>query len=95
MAPLVVKKPIHGRPNTTILFLLSNATLRSELPKSLLNPDSIRELLTAYPDQSFVDSLVSIASTGARVSYEGPLAQVRRRNHTSSFANAQIISQSI
>jgi hypothetical protein len=61
-----------------------------------LNPSGIAELLQRYPDKRFVDTITTIATSGARLGYEGSLlGQTRRPNHASSFSHADVITDQI
>ena len=72
---------------------------REILPNSIANvlhPQGIARLLQQYPNRQFVEALISIATSGVRVGYEGPLsAQTRRPNHTSAFTHPDIITNAI
>ena len=65
-------------------------------PANVLNPKGIAKLLKLYPDKRFVDTLTAIATSGARVGYEGPiLGQTRQPNHTSSFLHSDVVTNQI
>jgi hypothetical protein len=56
-----------------------------------LRPEGIFELLKRYPNQRFVDTLLSINRHGAHSGFEGtPTSHVRRPNHSSAFAHPNI-----
>src|SRR5204863_9160052 len=59
------------RPNTAMSFNVVTKT-HLPLPPIPLRPQGIAELLQHYPDKRFVDNLISIATHGARIGYEGP-----------------------
>ena len=65
------------------------------LPPIPLRPQGIAELLQHYPDKRFVDNLISIATHGARIGYEGPSTSTRRPNHASALMHPDIINASI
>jgi hypothetical protein len=61
-----------------------------------LRPQGIAQLLQDYPNRQFVETLVSIASSGAHIGYEGsPRCSVQRPNHPSSLMNSEIITAAI
>jgi hypothetical protein len=63
---------------------------------NVLRADGISDLLKEYPNQRFVDTLLSISLYGARVGFEGtPSEPTRRPNHSSAFAHPEVISKSI
>jgi hypothetical protein len=85
------------RPNTDATFSVSLST-EPLLPSAanVLRADGIADLLKTYPNQRFVDTLTSIATSGARVGFHGnPSGQIRRPNHSSAFAHPEIITESI
>ena len=83
------------RPNDHLLFSPSSEEPLSQTSASL-KPDGIARLLKSYPDRQFVDTLVSIASSGARIGYEGPShVTIRRPNHRNALRHANIIADSI
>jgi hypothetical protein len=86
----------HGlRPNANLLFTTSSSQLLSE-SAVLLRPEGIAQLLERYPDKQFVNTLVTIATSGARIGYEGnPYCRIRKRNHLSTLAHAHVITASI
>ena len=60
------------RPNTDASFSVSVST--EPLPPSaanVLRADGISELLKTYPNQRFMDTLLSITLYGARIGFEG------------------------
>ena len=83
------------RPNDHLLFPLPP---REPLSSSsvTLNPNGIARLLQTYPDKRFVHTLVSIATSGTRIGYEGSLDfKVRESNHRSALHHADIVTRSI
>jgi hypothetical protein len=82
------------RPNDHLLFdASSNEPLTAPVS---LNPFGISHLLQHYPDQHFTNTLVSIASSGARLGYEGSQnRRTLRPNHHSAFIQADTIAKSI
>ena len=89
---------IGERPNTDASFSVSFGSDLS-LPPSVANvlrPDGIAELLKNYPNQRFVDTLTSIAISGARIGFQGQTSgRVQCPNHTTASAHPQIITESI
>ena len=88
---------IRERPNTDGSF---SASVSNEplLPSAanVLRAGGIAELLKTYPNQRFVDTLISIALYGTRIGFEGiPSGHVQCLNHSSAFAHPEIITQSI
>ena len=82
------------RPNDHLLFEASSGESLST-PASL-NPQGISHLLRNYPDKRFVDTLVSIASSGVRIGYEGDLdSRTESRNHRSALKQVDVITKSI
>jgi hypothetical protein len=82
------------RPNDYLLFAASTGEPLST--QTSLDPKGIANLLSGYPDKKFVDTLVGIASSGARLGYEGPQdPQVISKNHRSAFIQADVITKSI
>ena len=65
------------------------------MPPISLRPQGIRNLLKHYPDETFVNNLVSIAQHGARIGYVGPVTRVRRPNHLSAWTRSEVIDASI
>ena len=61
-----------------------------------LQPQGIAQLLRDYPNPQFVETLVSIASSGAHIGYEGSLHRtVQQPNHSSSLMNSGAITAAI
>ena len=86
----------YERPNTDLLYSHSSTNTLSLSSANVLNSTGIAKLLKKYPNRRFVDTLLSITVSGARVGYEGTLSgQTRRPNHASAFTHADIISKSI
>ena len=87
---------LAARPNSYLPYpLLSNEHLPTSAA-NVLNTQGIAELLRNYPNQRFVDTLVSIAISGVQVGYTGSLSgQTRRQNHASAFAHPNVIADSI
>ena len=86
----------YERPNTDLLYSHSSINTLSLSPANVLNSTGIAKLLKKYPNRRFVDTLLSITISGARVGYKGTLSgQTRRPNHASAFTHADIISKSI
>ena len=84
------------RPNTSLHFPLSAEMHLSPSKANVLNPWGIAELLHHYPNQRFVDTLISIALHGVTVGYTGSLnGQTRRPNHTSTFTYPEVLTKSI
>src|SRR5438876_112911 len=69
------------QPNTEPLFPLYILCPVKTRPKSTLVPSKWKELLTNYPDPTFTDNIVGMATHGARIGYRGPLHQIRSSNH--------------
>jgi hypothetical protein len=88
--------PLPGatRPNDHLLFAASSGEPLSTA--SSLNPQGISLLLRNYPDKRFVDTLVSIASSGVRIGYEGDLStRSESKNHRSALKQVDVITKSI
>ena len=85
------------RPNSEALFSVSVGTeLLTPSTANVLRADGISDLLKEYPNQRFVDTLLSISLYGARIGFEGtPSEPTRRPNHSSAFAHPEVISKSI
>jgi hypothetical protein len=83
------------RPNTILSYTPSMGSASQLMPPISLQAANIKDLLRDYPDQKFVDTLVSISTNGARIGYEGPLTRTIRPNHSSPFVNAEVITESI
>lgn len=63
---------------------------------TVLRASGIAQLLKTYPNRRFVDTLTSIAISGARVGFQGdPVARTQRPNHSSAFDHPEIIGESI
>ena len=63
---------------------------------NVLRASGIAKLLQTYPNQRFVDTLTSIAISGARVGFQGdPVDRPQRSNHSSALNHPEIISESI
>jgi hypothetical protein len=89
-----VPLPSATRPNDHLLFAASSGELLST-PASI-NPQGISRLLRNYPDKRFVDTLVSIASSGVRIGYEGDLdCRTETKNHRSTLKQVDVITKSI
>jgi hypothetical protein len=94
---------LHGshstieRPNTTAMF--SVPLNNDPLPPSaanVLRASGIAKLLATYPNRRFVDTLTSIAISGARVGFDGqPAGKVSRPNHSSAHLHPEIIRLAI
>jgi hypothetical protein len=83
------------RPNTEELYKYATETQIS-LPSITLHPQGIiANLLQTYPDREFVKTLITIATYGARIGYQGPIVFRRYPNHKSAIAYANVISESI
>src|SRR5947199_10321984 len=61
------------RPNSTLFFPAFFGKSLSLSPANVLNSSGISELLSRYPDKRFVDILIAIATTGARLGYVDPI----------------------
>ena len=62
----------------------------------MLRADGIADLLKTYPNQRFVDTLISIVLYDARVGFQGNSSgHIRRPNHASAFAHPEVITESI
>ncbi len=58
----------------------------SELrPSSTLKPVHWQQLLQHYPDSTFVQNLVGIATYGARIGYTGLPQTIHMKNHASAL----------
>ena len=80
------------RLNTDLLYPLNSSNILSSSTANVLHPQNIAHLLQQYSNRQFVETLVSIATSGVRIGYEGsPSAQIHRPNHTSAFAHPEII----
>ena len=71
------------RPNTHPAFETFTPIANHLRPRSTLEPDRWRHLLSQYPDPSFSEIILGIATHGARLGYQGPRRAVRGRNHPS------------
>src|SRR5947199_778934 len=84
------------RPNSDLLFPVIAA---KSLPKSVANvlhPAEIAAMMKTYPNRRFVDTLLSIVTSGARVGYEdNPSVQTRCPNHASAYEQAEVITDAI
>ena len=87
---------LRGRPNSDLPYPLSSGGVLPISSANVLHPQGIAHLLRQYPNRRFVDALISIATSGVRIGYEGSLsAQTRRPNHASAFTHSDIITDSI
>ena len=89
---------IGERPNTDATFSVSFGNESPLLPSvaNVLRADGIADLLKTYPNQRFVDTLTSIAISGARVGFQGqPNCRTQRPNHSTAFAHPEIITDAI
>ena len=88
---------IRERPNSDASFSVSVGTeLLPPSTANVLRAEGISELLESYPNQRFVDTLLSITLYGARVGFEcAPSGHVQRPNHSTAFAHPEIITESI
>ena len=73
------------QPNTEPLFPLYTPCPAKTRPKSTLVPSKWNELLTNYPDPTFTDNIVGMATHGARIGYRGPRRQIHSSNHASAL----------
>ena len=73
------------RPNTSLPFPAFTPCPTHLKPKSTLLPDNWSYLLKEYPDRSFVDTIIGIATYGARLRYLGPLQAISNPNHSSAL----------
>ena len=63
---------------------------------NVLRASGIAELLKTYPNQRFVDTLTSIAISGARIGFEGSrIGRTQRPNHSSAYDHPEIVTESI
>src|SRR5437762_1692598 len=63
---------------------------------NVLQASGIVQLLKTYPNQRFVDTLTSIAISGAQVGFQGnPVGRTQRPNHSSVLIHPEVISESI
>jgi len=84
------------RPNSSLQFSYFSNTPLPSSKANVLNPQGISTLLRHYPNQRFVDTLVSIALNGITVGYTGsPTGQTRRPNHASTSVHPDVITKSI
>jgi len=86
------------RPNTDASFSVSVGTdILQPSVANVLHPHAIADLLSSYPNQRFVDALISIATHGARLGFEGTAASSRARqpNHVSATAHPDVVSNAI
>jgi len=89
-----VPLPSATRPNDHLLFAASSGESLST-PASL-NPQGISLLLRNYPDKRFINTLVSIASSGIRIGYEGDLdCRTESKNHRSALKQVDVITKSM
>ena len=86
---------VTGRPNTHPLFEVFTPIDELLRPCSTLVADHWHQLLQSYPDPTLPEIILGITTHGARLGYEGPLRQVRGRNHPSVLRITQEISQGI
>jgi Reverse transcriptase (RNA-dependent DNA polymerase) len=88
---------IRERPNSLASF--STSLSNEPLPPwaaNVLQAPGISKLLQAYPNRRFVDTLTSIALTGARVGFQGnPAGVIRRPNHSPAFHHPDVVHKSI
>ena len=90
------ERAVLHRPNTDTFYSHSTTTILTDTPANVLRPPGIAELLREYPNRRFVDTLLSIALSGARVGFEGlPSGQTRQPNHKSAYMHSDVISKSI
>jgi hypothetical protein len=73
------------RPNTTPLFPVFTPCPPELRPSSTLKPMHWQYLLQHYPDPTFVQNLVGIATYGARIGYTGPPWIIHAENHASAL----------
>ena len=86
----------NQRPNTDLPYPLNSSNILPNSTANVLHPQNIAHLLQQYPNQQFVEALISIATSGVCIGYEGSLsAQIRRPNHTSAFTHPEIITNAI
>ena len=83
------------RPNTHPAFTVYTPLPLQDRPKSTLRPMRWLKLLANYPDPSFTQNIVGIATHGARIGYEGPPLQLQTDNHASALQISQELSQNI
>ena len=98
VSAITVPSAERERPNTDGVFSVSRLSTKSLPPSAanVLQADGIAHLLRNYPNQRFVDTLTSIAISGAQVGFQGsPSGQIRCRNHPSAYARPEIIMESI
>jgi hypothetical protein len=73
------------RPNTFPLFSVFTPCPPELRPSSTLRPEHWQSLLQNYPDPTFVQNLVGIATHGARIGYLGPPRTIHAENHASAL----------
>ena len=85
----------HPNMDITFSVSLSNEPLWPSVA-NILRADGIADLLKTYPNQRFIDTLMSIAIYGACVGFQGnPSGHIQHPNHSSAFAHSEIIMKSI
>ena len=88
--------PINPHPNDHLLYPVSTIGSGIEAAPIPLNAAGIANLLRDYPDRRLVNTLVSIASSGVQIGYEGSTnRRVRQPNHRSVLLQADVIASSI
>ena len=83
------------RPNTNPAFPIYTPLPIKNRPRSTLIPHRWHELLRGYPDPTFIQNIVGIATHGARIGYEGPPLQLLADNHPSALHISEELSQNI
>ena len=83
-----------ARPNTAFLFT-ATAAHKLPLPPISLRPEGWAELLGAYPDPVFRETLCLLARYGARVGYEGPAQHIRQPNLSSAKEAPGVIDEDL
>src|SRR5437773_7334418 len=85
------------RPNMDTSFSVSVSTQPLQpSTANVIHADGIAELLTSYPNQRFVDTLISIATYGARVGFESISSGCAHHpNHSSALTHPDIVTQAI
>ena len=88
--------PVSTRPNTELLFqVVTPCDSSTDDADSISRTQRIKHHLQDYPDHKFTETLIGIATYGARVGFGGPDRRVQRPNHPSIHNHMEVIDKYI
>jgi len=88
--------PVSTCPNTELLFqVVTSCDSSTDDADSISRTQRIKHHLQDYPDHKFTETIIGIATYGARVGFGGPDRRVQRPNHPSIHNHMKVIDKYI